>query len=319
MRRILLAASSSSLHFFWPSIQPTGAFRLVLPLFLTTRAFIPPRVATMTRRSTRGSSSTTTVAKALLATPKKTKKAAKTIKKTKSSATTTNSSVGGVVLPWYHVFTKGDLEYNDYMATEWSYETRGDRPLYEKICLEGAQAGLSWQTILRKRDAYRQVFYQFDPHKVAAMTEADVERILASTADDPRELIVRHRGKIEATIHNAKCLLEMQKEAGDAETALDTFLWSFVQDKPILHSWGANFTGDYSQLSDCPSQTLASQKMSKALKKKGWKFVGPTTCYAMMQSVGMVVDHPVHSPEWEVARQRLLQRPGGYQDGDPVE
>lgn len=287
----------------------------------------------MTRRSTRNiTSGTPRAAKALSAAPKRTKQAKPKQRKTKGtkakqakpgkggpSETTTNPSSNDIVLPWYHVFTKGDPEYNAYMATEWSYEKRGDRALYEKICLEGAQSGLSWRTILRKREAYRQVFYQFDPHKVAAMTEADVERILATTADEPHQLIVRHRGKIEATIHNAKCLLEMQKEAGDTETALDTFLWSFVQDKPILHSWGANFTGDSSQLSACPSQTTASQNMSKALKKKGWKFVGPTTCYAMMQSVGMVVDHPVHSPEWETARQRLLQRPGGYQDGDPAE
>ena len=220
-------------------------------------------------------------------------------------------------VPWYHVFTRGDPEYNEYMATEWSFEKRGDRALFEKICLEGAQSGLSWQTILRKRDAYRKVFYNFDPKRVAKMTEKDVQAILDTPAGTaPRETIVRHRGKIEATINNAKCLLQMQKEAGDSETALDAFLWSFVDDKPILNRWGAKFNPfDYGSLKDCPSQTPHSQAMSKALKEKGWKFVGPTTCYALMQSSGMVIDHPLCTPEWEAARQRLLSRPGGFQEG----
>lgn len=218
-------------------------------------------------------------------------------------------------VPWYFVFTKGDEEYNHYMATEWSFEKRGDQALFEKICLEGAQSGLSWLTILRKREAYRRTFFNFDPHKVAQMSPTDVQDIIDSKGDAPRDTVVRHRGKIEATIHNARCLLAMQQESGDSEMTLDRFLWSFVDDKPILNRWGSKFNPyDYASLNQCPSQTPESQAMSKELKKRGWKFVGPTTCYALMQSTGMVIDHPITSPEWEIARQRLLSRPGGFQD-----
>ena len=217
-------------------------------------------------------------------------------------------------VPWYYCFTKGDEDYNRYMATEWSFEKRGDQALLEKICLEGAQSGLSWQTILRKREAYRRTFFNFDPEKVANMTPQDVQKILDTTGGEPTDTIVRHRGKIEATINNAKCLLQMQKEEG-ADNALDRFLWSFVDNKPILNRWGSNFNArDPGAIRACPSKSPESEAMSKALKKKGWKFVGPTTCYAMMQSCGMVIDHPINSPEWEAARHRLLQRKGGFQD-----
>jgi DNA-3-methyladenine glycosylase I len=234
-----------------------------------------------------------------------------TVKKTKMI--TSSSSTGTV--PWYHVFTKGDEEYNQYMATEWGFEKRGDVPLFEKICLEGAQSGLSWQTILKKRKAYQRTFYGFDPHKVAAMTSADVQRILDTTTETPTDMIVRHKGKIEATITNAKCLLQMQKE--DKRTdALDAFLWSFVNDQPILNTeWGADFDPNtFGSIKNAPSKSPESEAMSKALKAKGWKFVGPTTCYAMMQSCGMVIDHPLNSPEWQSAKQRLLQRKGGFQE-----
>lgn len=247
--------------------------------------------------------------------PKKTKQeespsaTAGTIKAVKSS------NNNETTLPWYHVFTKGDQEYNDYMSKEWSYEKRGTQALFEKISLEGAQSGLSWHTILRKREAYRRTFFNFDPTKVAKMTQADVQAILDSQGDSPRDTVVRHRGKIEATINNAKCVLEMQKEAGGDEMALDRFLWSFVDDKPILHKWGKNFDPhNRDTLSECHTQTAESQAMSKALKKKGFKFVGPTTCYAMMQSVGMVIDHPMNSKEWEAARKRLESRKGGFQE-----
>lgn len=213
---------------------------------------------------------------------------------------------------WYNVFTKGDEEYNQYMATEWGFEKRGDTALFEKLSLEGAQSGLSWLTILRKREAYRRAFHDFDVDQVAKMTDTDVNGLVNSASDAPRDTIVRHRGKIQAVINNAQRILEMREEAPkgiDKGMVLDQFLWGFVDDKPILNRWNGK------NLTEALAKTDVSEAMSKALKKKGFKFVGPTTCYAMMQSVGMVNDHPVNSPEWKGARDRLKQRPGGYQEG----
>ena len=209
--------------------------------------------------------------------------------------------------PWYHVFTKGNTDYEHYMATEWGFEKRGDVALFEKLSLEGAQSGLSWLTILRKRENYRRTFHHFDPVKVASMHTTDVERIVNETGS---ETVVRHRGKIQSVIHNAKCVLEMrsQAESSASNQVLDDFLWSFVDHKPILNRWTSR---------DRPSTSEASVAMSKALKKHGFKFVGPTTCYSMMQSVGMVIDHTVDTPEWEAAHERLQRREGGYQEGLP--
>ena len=187
--------------------------------------------------------------------------------------------------------------------------------MFEKLSLEGAQSGLSWLTILRKRDAYRSTFFQFDIDKVATMTPKDVQRILdtkPNSKSDTRSVVVRHRGKIEAVIHNAKRIQQMRKEMaehGDSSDGLfDKFLWSFVGDKPIVNaSW------DGKKLSDCPSTSPESIAMSKALKDRGFKFVGPTTCYSMMQAMGMVIDHPVNSPEYLAAMKRLETRPGGFQ------
>ena len=222
--------------------------------------------------------------------------------------------------PWYTVFSKSDTEYNRYMATEWGFEKRGDTALFEKICLEGAQSGLSWLTILKKREAYRRCFHQFDISKVSRMTAKDVQNILDSDEEDPTNMVVRHRGKIEATINNGRCIQDMYKEEagreeiGKKENLFDSFLWSFVGDKPIL-----NTTWKQGQsLAAALSKTPESEAMSKALKKRGFRFVGPTTCYAMMQSVGMVIDHPVGTPEWEAALKRLKQRPGGYQKDTDV-
>lgn len=269
----------------------------------------------MTKRTTRsGAKKRDTASDFNKQVPSNAKKSKTKVTKQSKTASAKQESHNDSNVPWYYLFTKGDEEYNQYMATEWSFEKRGDQALFEKICLEGAQSGLSWQTILRKREAYRKTFFQFDPQRVAQMTPNDVQQILESNGATPRDVVVRHRGKIEATIHNAKCLLEMQKEKGDDKMALDHFLWSFVDDKPILNSWGSNFEPDKYSLNQCPSQSPESQAMSKALKQKGWKFVGPTTCYALMQSSGMVIDHPINSPEWEQARQRLLSRPGGFQD-----
>ena len=223
--------------------------------------------------------------------------------------------------PWYTMFTKSDPEYDRYMSSEWGREKRGDQALFEKICLEGAQSGLSWLTILRKREAYRSTFFNFEIAKVARMTDKDIKRILEADEEDPTNMVVRHRGKIEATINNAKCIQEMYQEEDDdgdemvhkntkpRQDLFDKFLWSFVDDKPILNTRWKQGEGLTNALVKSPE----SEAMSKALKKKGFRFVGPTTCYAMMQSVGMVIDHPVGSPEWEAAVERLKQRPGGYQ------
>jgi len=193
------------------------------------------------------------------------------------------------------------------MANEWGFEKKqgGDERYFEKISLEGAQSGLSWLTILRKREAYRRTFYNFDLEKVAAMDETtDVERILAQEAADSTEIVVRHRGKIQSVIHNAKCILQIQKETG---RSFAHFLWAFVDHKPILNMADETTTANW-------STSPESQAMSRELKKRGFKFVGPTTCYAMMQAMGLVLDHPVNTPEWKAARERLQARPGGYQE-----
>ena len=262
--------------------------------------------------------------------PAKKKKQKKEEIRTSKSSTDSKNDVAEIDGPWYRMFTKGDEEYDTYMATEWGYEKRGDVALFEKISLEGAQSGLSWLTILRKRDAYREVFHNFDINKVAAMTDDDVERIVNMQNDDNRKLVVRHRGKIEAVINNARCIQLMYEEQDDEQgklrkkkgktldigknkkstddgTLFDEFLWSFVDNKPILNYWDGN-------LSNADTKTVESESMSKALKKLGFRFVGPTTCYAMMQSVGMVIDHKFGSREWTEAKERLVKRAGGYQD-----
>mmetsp|Transcript_11163 Transcript_11163/g.24899 ORF Transcript_11163/g.24899 Transcript_11163/m.24899 type:complete len:323 (-) Transcript_11163:251-1219(-) len=174
--------------------------------------------------------------------------------------------------PWFNIFTKGDKDYNHYMATEWSYETRGDRALFERLSLEGAQAGLSWLIILRKREAYRSTFYNFDPQKVAQMTDEDVDRILSTepaNKKDTTSVIVRHRGKVESVIHNAKLLLELQKEKQDTETALDALLWSFVDDKPVLNYFGKDRRHDQSLLQEeFPTHTPESQPFPRSSRSE---------------------------------------------------
>ena len=164
------------------------------------------------------------------------------------------------------------LAYHD---EEWGTPSRDDRHLFEMLTLEGAQAGLSWQTILNKREGYRRAFAGFDPAGVARFDARTVERLL----QDPG--IVRNRAKIESTVGNAKAVLGVQRELG----SLAGYLWSFVGGEPIRNRW--------QRLSDLPSETPESKAMSKDLKKRGFRFVGPTTCYAFMQAVGMVNDHTV--------------------------
>jgi DNA-3-methyladenine glycosylase I len=164
-----------------------------------------------------------------------------------------------------------NVEYHD---NEWGRPVTDDKRLFEKLCLEGFQSGLSWITILKKRPQFRKQFKNFDPVKVSKMDEADIGRLLA----DPG--IVRHRGKIVSTINNAKRVLEIQKEFG----SLAAYIWKF-EPRPVSVPAGANAL---------PAQTAASIALSKDLKKRGFSFVGPTTCYAFMQAMGLVNDHYAH-------------------------
>jgi DNA-3-methyladenine glycosylase I len=169
-------------------------------------------------------------------------------------------------------FGDGDPLYEAYHDTEWGREVRDERGLYERFCLEGFQAGLAWITVLRKRPRFREVFADFDPDVVATYGEADVERLLGDAG------IIRHRGKIEATIANARATLAL-REAG---TSLPELVWSYAPQPRAqpLATW-----------QDIPAQTAESQALSKALRKAGFKFVGPTTVYAAMQACGLVDDH----------------------------
>jgi len=163
-----------------------------------------------------------------------------------------------------------EIEYHD---TEWGVPSRDDRHLFEMLILEGAQAGLSWSTILRKRENYRKAFAGFDPVKVARFDA----RKRAALMRDPG--IVRNRLKIEATVANARQVLAVQEEHG----SLAAYLWQFVDDRPVVNAWTA--------LGQVPAETAASRAMSKALIKRSFRFVGPTICYAFMQATGMVNDH----------------------------
>jgi DNA-3-methyladenine glycosylase I len=163
--------------------------------------------------------------------------------------------------------------YLAYHDEEWGVPVHDDARLFEMLSLEGAQAGLSWSTILNKRDGYRSAFAGFDPAKVARFTPAKVERLL----QDPG--IVRNRLKVESTVNNAARVREVQRELG----SLDAYLWSFVGGHPLV--------GRFMRLGDIPAETAESKAMSKDLKKRGFRFVGPTVCYAFMQACGLVNDH----------------------------
>ena len=168
-----------------------------------------------------------------------------------------------------------DAEYLRYHDKECGNAVTNDTRLFEKICLEGFQSGLSWLTILRKRDSFRAAFANFDFHKVAKFDDADIERLVADAG------IVRHRGKIVSTINNANRAIELEQEFG----SLNAYFWSH---EPPAHE--RNFTCDYATLTSQPT-SAASTRLSKDLKKRGWSFVGPTTCYAFMQAMGLVNDH----------------------------
>ncbi|ROR99954.1 DNA-3-methyladenine glycosylase I [Sinobacterium caligoides] len=166
-----------------------------------------------------------------------------------------------------------DPLYQHYHDNEWGKPLHGDQALFEMLCLEGQQAGLSWITVLKKRAHYRQCFHHFDINKVAAMSDEDIEQNLLDKG------LIRNRLKLYAIRQNARATLDLQQELG----SLDDFLWSFVNHTPII-----NTPEDMASL---PSKTTISDAMSKALKKRGFKFIGSTICYAFMQASGMVDDH----------------------------
>lgn len=160
-----------------------------------------------------------------------------------------------------------------YHDEEWGIPQHDDQKLFEFLILEGAQAGLSWTTILKRRTSYRKAFSNFDAKKVSKYTQKHVEKLLHN------ESIIRNTLKVNSAINNAKQFLKIQKEFG----SFDSYLWNFVNHKPIKNN--------FKKLSDVPASTEISTKLSKDLKKRGFTFVGPTICYALMQAIGMVNDH----------------------------
>jgi DNA-3-methyladenine glycosylase I len=168
-----------------------------------------------------------------------------------------------------------DPLYVAYHDEEWGVPVHQDRRLFEMLVLEGAQAGLSWATILKKREAYRKAFDDFDPEKVARYTTKKIEKLLSNPG------IVRNRLKIESAVRNARAFLVVLEEFG----SFDAYIWRFVGGKPLTNEWR--------RLKGLPAKTAQSDAMSKDLKKRGFNFVGSTICYAFMQSVGMVNDHVV--------------------------
>ena len=189
----------------------------------------------------------------------------------------------------------GSAEYRVYHDDEWGFPVRDDRRLFEKLCLEGFQAGLSWLTILRKRGAFRRAFASFDFERVARFGPRDVDRLLDDVS------IVRHRGKIESTINNARRCIELV----EAEGSLAAYVWRF---EPAPETRPKRLTWDV--LKEMP-ETVESKALAKDLKQRGWTFVGPTTVYAFMQAMGLVNDHLdgcAIRADAEHAR-RKLQRP----------
>jgi|TARA_B100002003_G_scaffold231683_2_gene242877 DNA-3-methyladenine glycosylase I len=173
--------------------------------------------------------------------------------------------------PW----TGSDPLYQRYHDVEWGVPAHDDRHLFEMLVLEGAQAGLAWITILRKREGYRQAFDNFDPTAVARYDRRRVTRLLGNPQ------IVRNRLKVESTVANARAFLQVQNDEG----SFDDYIWRFVEGHPVQNRWKT--------LGAIPAETAASKAMSKDLKRRGFRFVGPTICYAFMQATGMVNDHLV--------------------------
>lgn len=171
-----------------------------------------------------------------------------------------------------------DPAMREYHDREWGVPLHDERALFELLTLEGAQAGLSWSTILRRRDGYRTAFANFEIERVAGLGDDDLERLMADTG------IIRNRQKIQATRTNARLVVELQRSGG----TLDTLVWSFVDGRPIDHR--------FTSMAEFPAATAESEAMSKVLRKRGFGFVGPTICYAFMQAAGLVNDHLLGCP-----------------------
>lgn len=169
--------------------------------------------------------------------------------------------------------TNAKTLYQEYHDKEWGIPTHDDQKLFEMLCLEGAQAGLSWITILRRRENYRKAFDYFNPNIVCSYDEAKINALLQD------EGIIRNKLKIRSVVTNAKAMLAIQKEFG----SFSTYIWQFVGGEPLINDWNNH--------EEVPDSTVESEKMSKDLKRRGFKFVGPTICYAFMQATGMVNDH----------------------------
>lgn len=170
-------------------------------------------------------------------------------------------------------WVSNDPLYIDYHDNEWGYPQYDSLKLFEKICLEGQQAGLSWITVLKKRDEYRRCFFNFQPEKIIQLTATDIELLLENIG------LIRNRLKLNSIVKNAHAYLAMQNN----NESFSQFIWSFVDGKPIINH--------FKDKSEVPVSTEISDKMSKALKKRGFTFVGTTICYAFMQSMGLVNDH----------------------------
>lgn len=166
-----------------------------------------------------------------------------------------------------------DPLYIAYHDEEWGKPERDDFRLFEMLCLEGQQAGLSWITILKKRENYKKAFFEFNPRKISKMSNKDINKLVINPN------IVRHKGKIEAIINNSKCFLKMQENGED----FSDFLWSFVNHEPIINNWKHH--------KEIPTQNSVSVALSKALKKRGFKYAGATITYAFMQACGLINDH----------------------------
>lgn len=182
-----------------------------------------------------------------------------------------------------------DQLYIDYHDKEWGVPVHDDRTLFEFLILEGAQAGLSWITILKKRQNYRRVFHDFDCVTIANYTDNDLDRLMADSG------IVRNRLKIESAIKNARGAINLQAEFG----SLDSYFWRYVDGVQVQNSWKS--------LADLPAKTKLSESMSKDLKQRGFNFVGPTICYAFMQAVGMVNDHTIDCFRYEEVKRLAIE------------
>ena len=191
--------------------------------------------------------------------------------------------------PW----ADGSLLYAAYHDEEWGVPVHDDRTFFEFLVLEGAQAGLSWSTILNKRDGYRAAFAGFDPAKIARFDARRIERLLAN----PR--IVRNRLKIESSVGNARAFLALERECG----SFDRYVWAFVDGAPIRNRWHS--------LSEVPARTPQSDALSKDLARRGFRFVGSTIIYAFMQATGIVNDHLVTCPRWKAVDRLARECIGG--------